>query len=109
MSLVFTVVNSTADKKKLTFLAPGAVRSIEELVNYKPYHEFAKELPKDCSIETTLSVYEYGEGEKFTATFEELAYLTIRMNKCADFLNGHCKALGNPIMPFVISKTTEKK
>ena len=49
------------------------------------------------------------EGEKFTATFEELAYLTIRMNKCADFLNGHCKALGNPIMPFVISKTTEKK
>jgi hypothetical protein len=109
MSLVFTVVNSTAEKKKLIFLAPGAVRSIEELINYKPYYEFVKEIPKDSTIETTLAVYEYGEGEKYTATFEELAYLTIRMNNGVDFLKDHCKALGNPILPLVISKVVEKR
>lgn len=108
MSLVFTVVNSTAEKKKLIFLAPGAVRSIEELVNYKPYHEFVKELPKDCAIETRLSVYEYGEGEKYVASFEELAYLTIRMNNGVNFLRDHCKALGSPTLPTVISRIIEK-
>ena len=108
MSLVFTVVNSTAEKKKLIFLAPGAVRSIEELINYKPYHEFVKELPKDCSIETTLAVYEYGDGEKYKATFEELAHLTIRMNNGTNFLRDHCKALGTPILPTVISRIIEK-
>ena len=108
MALVFTVVNSTADKKKLIFLAPGAVRSIEELVNYKPYHEFVKELPKDSSIDTTLAVYQYGEGEKYGATFEELAYLTIRMNNGTNFLRDHCKALGTPTLPTVISRIIEK-
>lgn len=109
MALVFTAVKVSADKKSTVFLASGAVRSLEELAHYKPYQEFLNEVPKGCSIDTTLSVYQYGEGEKFNATFEELAYFTIRMNNGADFLKDHCKALGGVVMPYVVWNIVEKK
>jgi hypothetical protein len=108
MALVFTAVKVTAEKKNMMFLAPGAVRSLEELIHYKPYNDFITEVGKDSSIDTTLAVYQYGEGEKYNATFEELAYFTIRMKNGANFLKDHCKALGTPMLPVVINKYVEK-
>ena len=91
----------------------GMVRDLKEykgnflIVSHN--QEFLNEVPKGCSIDTTLSVYQYGEGEKFNATFEELAYFTIRMNNGADFLKEHCKALGGVVMPYVVWNIVEKK
>ena len=108
MALVFTAVKVSAEKKSTLFLAPGAVRSLEELVHYKPYHDFLNEVGKEATIDTTLSVYQYGDGEKYDATFEELAYFTIRMKNGANFIKEHCKALGNPMLPIIISKYVER-
>ena len=93
MALIFTVVKMNAGTHEANFLASGSVKSVDELVQYKPYQDFLRKLNKECVIETSLAIYQYGEGEEFDATIEELAYFTLRMNKGVAFLQNHCKSL----------------
>ena len=49
---------------------------------------------EDIDEETEVSVhaeaYLYGEGETYTATFEELAYFYLRIEMREDFLSARC-------------------
>ena len=108
MALIFTAVKMNAGTNEANFLVSGAVKSLDELVQYKPYQDFLRKITKKCTIETRLAVYQYGEGEEFDATIEELAYFSIRMHNDVSFLENHCKFLDSFKLP-AIKKESKKK
>lgn len=90
MSVRFSRVKLISDNKAAIFLVSGQPRSKEDLIGWKAYDQFSgmKE-PVKAFVET----FEYGDGEQFDATPEEVAYFYMRSEKRPDFIEARARKL----------------
>ena len=91
MSILFSQVTLTADKKQIDFLVMGIQKNCDDLKGWIRFEKFLNELDRGCTIEARVNTYTYGEGVEFIATPEEVAYMTIRKEKRPDFLETRCE------------------
>lgn len=91
MSIRFSRITATAKTKAAIFLASGIPSSKEELECWTAYKSFISELQKKESIDVSVETFEYGEGEPFDATPEEVAYIYMRENMRAGFIEARTK------------------
>ena len=91
MALLFSHVRaSTPDGNEVEFLVSGIPREFDDFDYYTKFEDFIDSIEEDTEISIHAEAYLYGEGETFQASIEEVAYFTLRMQKDANFLSGHC-------------------
>ena len=93
MAIVFSKVTLCADHLQTQFFACGTPADSEDLEPYTRYHEFTEELDSETEIFVHVDTHLYGEGERFDATPEEMAYFTIRDRDDPKFLS-RCEKIG---------------
>ena len=93
MALVFTAVNAKIENESAQFLIGGEAESEKDFECSTRYLEMVEKAGGEGNLEAEMTVYEYGEGERFNATFEELAYFSLRMEKDENFLDSRCHKL----------------
>lgn len=94
MALLFSKVTLTAEDKQTSFFVSGSPKSIDEFDGWKAYERFVREIDAECDVGVRVDAYVYGEGKVFTATPEEVAYLTMRVEADAKFLHTLCDKVG---------------
>lgn len=91
MAVLFSAVKLTAGDKETEFLAMGIPKELGDIEGYTAFENFVDELSENTAVDVHAKAYLYGEGETFTATIEEVAYFTLRMEGRPDFLSARCK------------------
>ena len=86
MALLFSAVTVTAGYDEAEFTVGGIPREYDDLIGWTAFDDFME----NVDVETEVSVHLYGGEETVTATPEEVAYLTMRMERDENFLAGHC-------------------
>ena len=94
MAILFSVVTMKSGEAKSEFLVGGIPRIKNDLKGWVAYEKFMDELSGKQEITVTVEPYLYGDGVIETATVEEVAYMKIRMEKCADFIEMRCLSQG---------------
>lgn len=92
MALLFSTVTATreSDKESKVFLARGIPKDYEDLEIYSSMDEILDGIDEETTITIETESFTYGEGGRYDATFEELAYMQMRMLDDDNFLEGHC-------------------
>lgn len=93
MAIVFSKIILRADELEAKFFACGTIRELGDLDPYTLYHEFTEEISSETDINVHVDTHIYGEGERFDATPEEMAYFTIRDRDDPTFLS-RCEKIG---------------
>ena len=93
MAVVFSKVALATEDRQTQFFACGIPKDAEDLEPYTRYHEFADEIDSETEIFVHVDTHLYGEGERFDATPEEMAYFTIRDQNDPKFLS-RCEKIG---------------
>lgn len=96
MSLLFSKVTATreSDKESRTFLARGIPKSYDDLELYTAMDYLLDGVDEDTTITIETESYTYGEDSSYVASYEELAYMDMRMSQDEDFLESHCTKVG---------------
>lgn len=94
MGVLFSTVTLTAGEKQTEFLVAGIPKEYGDLEGWTRFEEFMADLNEKCTVTVHADSYIYGEGEKFIATPEEVAYMTIRRQSRPDFLEARCHECG---------------
>lgn len=93
MSVRFSRVKLVSEDKAAIFLVGGLPRSEDDLKGWTACREFCKDIsPKDPLL-VDVETFEYGEGERFDATPEEIAYFYMRSEKRPDFVDKRAKKI----------------
>jgi hypothetical protein len=74
-------------------LVSGRRKSLFDLEGWKGFELYLAGLDA-ATVEVKVEPFGYGEGEEFTATPEEVAYMYQRIEMRADFLESRCEKLG---------------
>lgn len=90
MALLFSKVTLTAEDEQTSFFVSGSPKSMDELDGWRAYEKFIGNIDVECDIDVHVDSYVYGEGKVFTATPEEAAYFTMRVEADAKFLHTLC-------------------
>ena len=85
MALIFSKVSVTAAQETMTFLVGGAPRSVQDLVGWTMFDQFVVKA-KNAPISVKVDVRRYGGEEDYAATPEEVAYMYMRLERQADFI-----------------------
>ena len=93
MALVFTAVKAKTENECAEFLIGGVAESERDFECSTRYLELLERTGGEGEVEADMTVYEYGDGERYDATFEELAYLTLRMENTPNFLESRCNKI----------------
>ena len=92
--IVFSKINATANTgETFTGLVSGRPKSYNDLEGWKGFELFLAGLD-EAQVEVKVQPYGYGEGEEYTATPEEVAYMYMRIEGRPDFLETRCERLG---------------
>lgn len=96
MALLFSKVRVTIEgsQEEKSFLAFGIPNCYEDLEIYCAMDEILDEIEEETKLSVHTESYLYGEGEHYAATFEELAYMDMRMSDDELFLENHCRKIG---------------
>lgn len=105
MALVFTAVKAKIENECAEFLIGGEAESERDFECSTRYLEMLEKAGGEGELEAEMTVYEYGDGERFDASFEELAYLTLRMEKNPSFLESRCNKLSEKTLTAEIGET----
>ena len=90
MALLFSAVTVTAGYDQVEFTVGGIPREYDDLVGWTAFDYFMENVDAETEVSVHAEVYLYGGEETVTATPEEVAYLTMRMERDDRFLAGHC-------------------
>ena len=90
MSILFSKVELTTDDDSAEFLMGGIPHSQDDMDGWTAYEDFIDGIDSESEVSVHAEAYLYGGGETVTASPEEVAYMTIRMNQDDRFLSGHC-------------------
>ena len=90
MSLEFTKVTATCGNRSTEFLTMGTPKERYELEGYTAFEDFMNTVPDESEVKVSCFPYTYGEGVPMTASIEEVAYLTMRMQGDQNFLDKRC-------------------
>lgn len=90
MALLFSAVTVTAGYDEAKFTVGGIPREYDDLVGWTAFDDFMENVGAETEVSVHAEVYLYGGEETVTATPEEVAYLTMRMERDDRFLAGHC-------------------
>ena len=93
MAVVFSRLTLSAEDRETQLFACGIPKDAEDLEPYTLYHEFTEELDSETEISVHVDTHLYGEGARFDATPEEMAYFTIRDRDDPKFLS-RCEKIG---------------
>ena len=99
MALLFTAVKAKIGNESAKFLIGGEVESEKDFECSIVYQELC-DRADGSELEADMTVYEYGKGEKYVASFAELAYLTLRMENTPNFLESRCNKICEKQMSF---------
>ncbi len=93
MAVVFSKITAIreSDKETKTFLARGIPKSFDDLEMYSAMDEILDDIDEDTTITIQTESYIYGDAKRYEASFEELAYMEIRMSRDELFLENHCR------------------
>lgn len=91
MSVRFSRVKMKSGDKTGLFLIGGAPCSQKDFEGWTAYESFCEGLDKDAPLSASVETFEYGEGETFDATPEEVAYFYMRCEKRPDFIEARTK------------------
>ena len=91
MSILFSRIKAMTDKQAALFLVGGCPKSQEDLAGWTAFDSFADMLDDNETITVSVESFEYGEGEAYDATPEEIAYIYIRESKRPDFIESRAK------------------
>ena len=92
MALLFAAVKAKIGNESAEFLIGGEVESEKDFECSTVYQEL-RDRADGSDLEADMTVYEYGEGVRYVASFAELAYLTLRMENTPNFLESRCNKL----------------
>ena len=91
MSLLFSHVRLTSDTGSYTeFLCGGIPDSEDDLAGWIAYEEFLDSNYNSQEIQAEVESFLYGDGEAVHADENEVAYLTLRLEKDDWFIEHHC-------------------
>ena len=90
MSLEFSKITATCGSRSTVFLTMGTPKERYELEGYTAFDDFMNTVPDEADIKVSCIPYTYGEGVPVTASIEEVAYLTMRMQGDQNFLDKRC-------------------
>ena len=93
MALVFSKVTVSSPNGIKSFLACGIPHNYDDLDGYVAMDEYLDEIEEDIKLEVATETYTYGDGQYYSATLEELAYMNMRMLEDELFLQNHCKKI----------------
>lgn len=92
--IIFSKIEAKADTGEIfNGLVSGRPRNYMDLEGWKGFELYLAGLD-ETRVEVKVQPYGYGEGEEFTATPEEVAYMYQRIEMRADFLESRCEKLG---------------
>ena len=94
MVILFSVVTMKSREEESEFLVGGMPRNKNDLKGWVAYEKFIGELSGKQEITVTVEPYLYGDGVIESATVEEVAYIKLRMDKRADFIETSCLSQG---------------
>ena len=103
MALLFSVVTVTAGYDETEFTVGGIPREYDDLVGWTAFDDFMENVDAETEVSVHAEVYLYGGEETVTATPEEVAYLTMRMERDDRFLVGHCDKIEAVEFSFLLS------
>ena len=83
-----------SEKKAAIFLVGGIPASQKDLEGWKAFKSFCGQLKGSNPVTVYVETFEYGEGEVFDATPEEVAYIYMRMEIHPDFIENRTKKTG---------------
>ena len=93
--LIFSELRATASTGEIyKGLVSGIPNSLSDLDGWKCFELYLAGLDT-CSVEVKVRTLGYGEGDSFTATPEEVAYMYQRLKMRPDFLDTRCEYLGS--------------
>ena len=95
MALLFSEVTLTVDQNQVKFLASGTPKTAADLDGWTAYKDFMEKHPESDEIKVHVDSYLYGEEEIEIANPNEVAYFTMRSDRDANFLSGHCESAGH--------------
>ena len=95
MSLLFSAVTARTEDDEVELLVPGIPTEMDDFDGWVLFESFLHGIDSEQEVRVHVESYLYGEGESVRATPEEIAYLTIRQSRDADFLSGHCDAIAD--------------
>lgn len=75
MAVLFSAVTITSDSDQAEFLVAGIPKSYADLEGWTAFETFMNEVDTEQDIKVHVAACLYGEGEVFTATPEEVAYV----------------------------------
>ena len=104
MSVLFSRVNLMSGNKAAIFLVGGVPCSQEDLEGWKAYTTFNSELDNNSPVKVCVETFEYGEGEAFDATPEEVAYIYMRSEKRPDFIEARTKKINESVFSYWVKK-----
>ena len=94
MSIRFSRVSAMTKDKAAVFFVSGIPSSQEDLNGWTAFQTFTKDMNKDEVITVSVDTFDYGEGEPFEATPEEIAYIYMRENMRPDFIEKRTNKVG---------------
>ena len=103
MALLFSAVTVTAGYDETEFTVGGIPREYDDLVGWTAFDDFMENVDAETEVSVHAKVYLYGGEETVTATPEEVAYLTMRMEQDDRFLAGHCDNIEAVDFSFLLS------
>lgn len=93
MSLIFSKVTLKGKNKTASFLVGGIPQNVRDLIFWKQFREGCKtirETDYNESFDIQMTVFEYGNEKRYSATPEEVAYFYQRIKRNSEFLNDSC-------------------
>ncbi len=91
MSVCFSRVKLVSADRAAIFLVGGVPASQKDLNGWKAYDAFRENL--DAPATAYVEAFEYGEGERYDATPEEVAYIYMRSEKRPGFIEARTRKL----------------
>ena len=91
--IIFSKLTASASTgETCTGLVKGIPCGFTDLEGWVFFEDFLNELGS-CSVEVKVQVFGYGEGDAFTASVEEVAYMYKRLEMRPDFLETRCESI----------------
>lgn len=92
--IIFSEIKATANTGEIyKGLVGGIPNGLTDLDGWKCFELYLAGLDS-CTVEVKVKTFGYGEGDAFTATPEEVAYMYQRLKMREDFLESRCESLG---------------
>lgn len=102
MAISFSNVKLASGDKVSTFLISGTPTDASFFTGWTKYHSFINDLVPYSYVVALVTSYLYGEEDIVEATPEEVAYMTVRLEKQPDFLESRCKQVDQIKFSFTI-------